>query len=72
MTCERFDNSKLQNAICYAIDGDQINVLNILVQKIEDPWVYKSSDYFHIMTIYTYKYKYLLYFLYLLFVLCFL
>ncbi|XP_005188437.1 ankyrin-2 [Musca domestica] len=34
-----FDNSKLQNAICYAIDGDQINVLNILVQKLDDPWI---------------------------------
>lgn len=39
ISCERFDNSKLQNAICYAIDGDHINVLNILVQKLEDPWV---------------------------------
>ncbi|XP_037810103.1 uncharacterized protein LOC119602585 [Lucilia sericata] len=36
---DRFDNSKLQNAICYAIDGDQINVLNILVQKLDDPWI---------------------------------
>lgn len=34
-----FDNSKLQNAICYAIDGDQWDVLNILVQKLDDPWV---------------------------------
>uniref|UniRef100_A0A1B0AIC6 SOCS box domain-containing protein n=1 Tax=Glossina pallidipes TaxID=7398 RepID=A0A1B0AIC6_GLOPL len=39
MPRERYDNSKLQNAICYAIDGDQINVLNILVQKIADPWI---------------------------------
>ncbi|XP_037907447.1 ankyrin-3 isoform X3 [Hermetia illucens] len=31
--------TKLQNAVCYAIDGDQINVLNILSQKMEDPWV---------------------------------
>ena len=31
--------TKLQNAVCYAIDGDQINVLNILAQKMEDPWV---------------------------------
>ncbi|XP_017484169.1 PREDICTED: ankyrin-3 [Rhagoletis zephyria] len=36
--CERV-NTKLQNAVCYAIDGDQINVLNILAQKMEDPWV---------------------------------
>ncbi|XP_037938904.1 ankyrin-3 [Teleopsis dalmanni] len=36
--CER-TNTKLQNAICYAIDGDQINVLNILAQKMEDPWI---------------------------------
>lgn len=32
--------TKFQNAICYAIDGDQINVLNILSQKMEDPWVH--------------------------------
>lgn len=31
-------NTKLQNAVCYAIDGDQINVLNILSQKMEEPW----------------------------------
>uniref|UniRef100_A0A182PMU7 SOCS box domain-containing protein n=1 Tax=Anopheles epiroticus TaxID=199890 RepID=A0A182PMU7_9DIPT len=36
--CER-PNSKLQNAVCYAIDGDQINVLNILAQKMEEPWM---------------------------------
>lgn len=36
--CERL-YTKLQNAVCYAIDGDQINVLNILSQKMEDPWV---------------------------------
>lgn len=36
--CER-QNTKLQNAVCYAIDGDQINVLNILAQKIEEPWI---------------------------------
>lgn len=36
--CERL-HTKLQNAVCYAIDGDQINVLNILSQKMEDPWV---------------------------------
>lgn len=32
-------NTKLQNAVCYAIDGDQISVLNILSQKMEEPWV---------------------------------
>lgn len=32
-------NTKLQNAVCYAIDGDQIGVLNILSQKMEEPWV---------------------------------
>lgn len=31
--------NKLQNAICYAIDGDQISVLNMLIQKMEEPWV---------------------------------
>lgn len=31
--------TKLQNALAYAIDGDQINVLNILSQKMEEPWV---------------------------------
>lgn len=31
--------NKLQNAVCYAIDGDQIGVLNILSQKMEEPWV---------------------------------
>lgn len=31
-------STKLQNALCYAIDGDQINVLNILAQKMEEPW----------------------------------
>lgn len=36
--CER-SNTKLQNAVCYAIDGDQINVLNILAQKMEEPWM---------------------------------
>lgn len=34
---ERY-NTKLQNAVCYAIDGDQIGVLNILSQKMEEPW----------------------------------
>lgn len=32
-------NSKMQNAICYAIDGDHIGVLTILTQKKEEPWV---------------------------------
>lgn len=32
-------NTKLQSAVCYTIDGDQINVLNILSQKMEEPWV---------------------------------
>lgn len=36
--CER-PNTKLQNALCYALDGDQINILNILSQKLEEPWV---------------------------------
>lgn len=31
--------TKLQNALAYAIDGDQINVLNMLSQKLEEPWV---------------------------------
>lgn len=31
--------TKLQNAVCYAIDGDHVNVLNILSQKLEEPWV---------------------------------
>lgn len=35
---ERY-NTKLQNAVCYAIDGDQIGVLNVLSQKMEEPWV---------------------------------
>ena len=37
VVCER-PLSKLQNCISYAIDGDQINVLNILAQKMEEPW----------------------------------
>lgn len=38
--CDRPNpNTKLQNAVCYAIDGDQINVLNILAQKMEEPWM---------------------------------
>lgn len=31
--------SKLQSAIYYAIDGDQINIMNMLAQKMEEPWV---------------------------------
>lgn len=31
--------TKLQNSLCYAIDGDQINVLNTLSQRMEEPWV---------------------------------
>lgn len=31
-------NTKLQNCLSYAIDGDQINILNILAQKMEEPW----------------------------------
>jgi hypothetical protein len=31
-------NTKLQNCISYAIDGDQINVLNLLAQKMEEPF----------------------------------
>lgn len=31
--------TKLQNSLAYAIDGDQISVLNILSQKMEEPWV---------------------------------
>lgn len=32
-------NMKMQNAICYAIDGDHVGVLNILTQKKGEPWV---------------------------------
>jgi len=39
VVCNERLNTKLQNAVCYGIDGDQINVLNILSQKLEDPWV---------------------------------
>lgn len=38
VVCER-SNTKLQNCVSYAIDGDQVNVLNILSQKMEEPWV---------------------------------
>lgn len=34
-----YTTNKLQNAIFYAVDGDQINVLNMLIQKMEEPWV---------------------------------
>lgn len=37
VVCER-PTTKLQNCVSYAIDGDQINVLNILSQKMEEPW----------------------------------
>jgi ankyrin repeat protein len=37
VVCER-SNTKLQNCISYAIDGDQVNVLNILAQKMDEPW----------------------------------
>ncbi|EDW92902.1 ankyrin-3 [Drosophila yakuba] len=32
-------NTKLQNALFYAIDGDQYNVLSLLTQKMEEPWI---------------------------------
>lgn len=40
--CDNKQNTKLQNAVSYAIDGDQIIVLNILAQKMEEPWVLRS------------------------------
>lgn len=36
--------TKLQNALAYAIDGDHINVLNMLSQKMEEPWVGQSQS----------------------------
>lgn len=36
--CDRPTFTKLQNCISYAIDGDQVQVLNILSQKLEEPW----------------------------------
>lgn len=39
VVCDR-PNMKLQNCISYAIDGDQVNVLNILSQKMEEPWLF--------------------------------
>lgn len=38
VVCEGTNTSKLQNCISYAIDGDQINVLNILAQRMEEPF----------------------------------
>lgn len=31
--------SKLQSAIYYTLDGDQVNILTLLAQRCEDPWV---------------------------------
>lgn len=31
--------SKLQSAMYYALDGDQVNILIMLAQKCEDFWV---------------------------------
>lgn len=31
--------NKLQSAIYYALDGDQVNILTMLAQRYEDPWV---------------------------------
>lgn len=36
---ERQSTSKLQSAIYYALDGDQVNVLTMLTQRCEEPWV---------------------------------
>ncbi|KAK9890546.1 hypothetical protein WA026_010622 [Henosepilachna vigintioctopunctata] len=35
---DRTQISKLQSAIYYALDGDQVNILNILAQRTEDLW----------------------------------
>nr|XP_023026895.1 transient receptor potential channel pyrexia [Leptinotarsa decemlineata] len=35
---ERIPSSKLQSAIFYALDGDQVNILMLLAQRGEDPW----------------------------------
>lgn len=35
--------SKLQSAIYYALDGDQVNTLIMLAQRTEDPWVVSST-----------------------------
>lgn len=37
--------SKLQSAIYYALDGDQVNTLIMLAQRTEDPWVGESFYY---------------------------
>jgi hypothetical protein len=38
VVCDRPNFTKLQNCISYAIDGDQVQVLNLLSQKMEEPW----------------------------------
>lgn len=43
-TCIERDNrerplNKLQSAIYYALDGDQVTILTMLAQRSEDPWV---------------------------------
>lgn len=35
--------SKLQSAIYYALDGDQVDILTLLAQRTEDPWVVVSK-----------------------------
>ncbi|XP_050497650.1 ankyrin-2 [Diabrotica virgifera virgifera] len=37
-TRERAPNNKLQSALYYALDGDQVNILTMLSQRGEDPW----------------------------------
>lgn len=32
-------STKLQSAIYYALDGDQVNILTMLQQRCEEPWV---------------------------------
>lgn len=34
--------SKLQSAIYYALDGDQVDILTLLAQRTEDPWVHSA------------------------------
>jgi hypothetical protein len=36
-------SSKLQSAIYYALDGDQVTILTMLAQRSEDPWVSRST-----------------------------
>lgn len=36
---DRVPTSKLQSAIYYALDGDHVNILILLAQRGEDPWV---------------------------------